>query len=1150
MRKQLALLLVFLLAALPVNGLWTPIVQAAYDYDGRGDGSEANPYVILTAEDLDGVRENLTGSYKLGADIDLSAFGNWEPIGGQAAHFTGTFDGDFHTIKGMTINSSASYLGLFGSVNGQTPVFPTPVRIKNVRLENVDITATAPASQAGGLAGAIADHARTEGIYVSGTISGIGYTAGGIVGQMRNGMSNSEAHIEIEGSFRYAGGLTGIAGGGALIEQSYATGDVLTSGEMAGGLVGWATVMQAINSYATGNVTLLDGGVSWSYPGAGGLIGQASNSVTLTNSYASGNVVSEIGSAGGLIGSRTSPPPTIHLNDSYWKATVPPLAAVGGGADYDGSVSESDMLDWNTYDGWNSAIWGIRDGESLPYLNRFAPEVRVAQLESDYGTSAPGNELAVNVTVRDGSIGESLKIRLALNNAQDAMVAEKEYTLNASGLSQPLAEWTVTFDEVQYPAGTYHLIVTVEDKVGAHAWEQTFFFDINDTTAPAAPELTGPTDGASLNDTTPTISGTAEPGSTVTIILDGSDAGSVPVGAGGTWTWTPPTALGEGDHTVQVRAEDAAGNVGPGSAARTFTVDTTAPAAPELTVPTDGASLNDTTPAIGGTAEPGSTVTIILDGNDVGTVSVGAGGTWTWTPPTALGEGDHTVQVRATDAAGNGGTDSDTNTFTVDTTPPTAPVLTVPTDGASLNDTTPTISGTAEPGSTVTINLDGSDAESVPVGAGGTWTWTPPNALGEGDHSIVVRAEDAAGNGGPDSDTNTFTVDVTAPVITLLGSATMSILTGDVFVDPGATAEDALEGAVLVTVTGHVEHLTLGDYELTYRAQDSAGNLAAEVTRTVRVNARSIPVYYSSNADLKQLTITADGAEQQLTPLFAPETTSYRLETVAEQIDIRIVKAHSGATVTLKEARLPASGIWTLDLAEGDNLFDIKVTAENGTVKTYRLTIVRLADQEQPEPTACAFRDIAGHWAEEPICEAAAQGLVQGDDAGMFHPQRQVTRIEFAAMLLRALDISSEGESRALTFSDADRIPNWAKDVASAAVNAGVLEGYLDGTLRPLQTVNRSEMAAMMTRAMERSLSGEASTNGEASTSGEASLTGDTTAPFADDADIPDWARAYIYTAAQHGLLFGRGDNLFVPNGLATRAEAAVTILRLWQIIQ
>ncbi|WP_146200326.1 Ig-like domain-containing protein, partial [Paenibacillus agaridevorans] len=110
-----------------------------------------------------------------------------------------------------------------------------------------------------------------------------------------------------------------------------------------------------------------------------------------------------------------------------------------------------------------------------------------------------------------------------------------------------------------------------------------------DTTAPAAPMLTGPTDGASVNDATPTISGTAEPGSTVTIILDGSDAGTVPVGAGGTWTWTPPAALGEGDHSVVVRAEDAAGNVGPDSAARTFTVDTTAPAAPVLTVPTEGA---------------------------------------------------------------------------------------------------------------------------------------------------------------------------------------------------------------------------------------------------------------------------------------------------------------------------------------------------------------------------------------------------------------------------------------------------------------------------------------------------------------------------------------------------------------------------------
>lgn len=948
MKKQLALLLVLLLAAIPVNGLWTPKAQAAYSFIGGGVGSETDPYVIMTAEDLDHVRDNLTASYRLGADIDLSVIANWEPIGGSP-RFTGTFDGDFHAIRNMTINSAAMYAGLFGAVNGQSVIYPTPVRIKNVRLENVDITTTNPDAQAGGLAGAISDHARSEGIYVSGTIRGTGYAVGGIAASIRNGMSYSEAHVEIDGSYRNAGGLAGVTGGGAIIEQSYATGDVHTSGEAAGGLVGYTQGMQAINSYASGNVTLLGGGLPPSNISVGGLLGLAVNTVTLTNSYASGNVVTDIGRAGGLVGSRGFIlPPSIHLNHSYWNDTHASLTTIGGESDRSGAVSASGMLEWNTYDGWDSAIWGIRDGESLPYLKRFEPEVHVATLSSNYGTSAPGNELAVNMTVRDGSIGEPLEVRLTLNNEQDATVADAVYTFHASGLSQPIEEWSVTFDELQYPAGRYHLIVTVEDS--AHVWERTFFFDINDTSAPAVPVWTSPANGASWNDTTPTISGTAEPGSTVTITLDGSDAGTVIVAAGGTWTWTPTTALSEGGHTVQARAADAAGNVSVVSAARTFTVD------------------------------------------------------------------------------------------------------------------------------------------------------------------------------------------MTAPVITLQGSATMSILTGDAFVDPGATAEDGLDGDVSVSVTGHVDNQTPGTYELTYSAQDGAGNPAQVVTRTVRVNARSFPVSYSGNADLKQLTVTADGVEAELTPLFAPETTRYKLETTAEQVDVQPDKAQSGATVTLKEERLPASGIWTLALAEGENLFDIKVTAENGNVKTYRLTIVRLANPEQPpvspEPAACMFRDIAGHWAEDPICEAAELGLVEGEDAGLYHPQRQVTRIEFAAMLLRTLGLSSKGEVGVLTFGDAERIPDWGKNVASSAVKAGILEGYLDGTLRPLQSVSRAEMAAMLARALEPDFDGEA------------------VAPFADDAAIPDWARANIYAAARHGLLFGRGEYLFVPDGLTTRAEAAVTALRVWHLLR
>src|SRR5690606_10210331 len=118
------------------------------------------------------------------------------------------------------------------------------------------------------------------------------------------------------------------------------------------------------------------------------------------------------------------------------------------------------------------------------------------------------------------------------------------------------------------------------------------------------------------------------------------------------------------------------------SAAVAFTVDLTPPAAPAVVTPADGSLTNDTTPPISGTAEPGATVNVRIDGAVVGTTLADGSGAWTFTPATALAEGAHTVSATATDAAGNTGPISNTNTFTVDSVAPAAPVVTAPADGS------------------------------------------------------------------------------------------------------------------------------------------------------------------------------------------------------------------------------------------------------------------------------------------------------------------------------------------------------------------------------------------------------------------------------------------------------------------------------------
>lgn len=96
----------------------------------RGDGTKNNPYLVETAKDLDAVREDLSAHYKQTADMDLSEFPHWEPIGPV---FQGTYDGDFHTIEHLTVLGSETG-SLFHVLRGAV--------IRNLGLEHVALPET------------------------------------------------------------------------------------------------------------------------------------------------------------------------------------------------------------------------------------------------------------------------------------------------------------------------------------------------------------------------------------------------------------------------------------------------------------------------------------------------------------------------------------------------------------------------------------------------------------------------------------------------------------------------------------------------------------------------------------------------------------------------------------------------------------------------------------------------------------------------------------------------------------------------------------------------------------------------------------------------------------------------------------------------
>ncbi len=255
---------------------------------------------ITTAAQLAAIADNLSGSYKLGNDIDLSDYGAWTPIGGSTA-FSGTFEGNGKTIKGLSVSTSSQYGGLFGNVSGT---------VKNLNVKGtvtVNSTATSGTSiYAGLVAGNVGlfgtvDSCSAEG-NVTATLScssssfitpkGNVY-AGGVIGSSssfyefselshKSGTVTATAKMTNKGNaFAYAGGVAGKSG--ATIVDSYNKGDVTatataSNGETtaySGGISGYGK--NFATSYNTGEIAASGTTVANAGAIAGYATGKATN---------------------------------------------------------------------------------------------------------------------------------------------------------------------------------------------------------------------------------------------------------------------------------------------------------------------------------------------------------------------------------------------------------------------------------------------------------------------------------------------------------------------------------------------------------------------------------------------------------------------------------------------------------------------------------------------------------------------------------------------------------------------------------------------------------------------------------------------------------------------------------------------------------
>ncbi|MUJ36926.1 cadherin domain-containing protein [Aliivibrio fischeri] len=407
--------------------------------------------------------------------------------------------------------------------------------------------------------------------------------------------------------------------------------------------------------------------------------------------------------------------------DGSW-STTPPEVAEGDNSitvretDAAGNVSGSNTLDF--------------------VLDTQAPNAPTITLDVDSGIS--NGDLLTNdgsFTVTPSEVGNTV-----------------EYFVNG--------EWTT--DEPTATEGNNSIVVRETDAAGNVSGSNTLDF-VLDTQAPNAPTITLDVDSGISNGDLLTNDGSF----TVTPSEDGN---TVEYFVNGEWTTDAPTAT-EGANSITVRETDAAGNVS-GSNTLDFVLDTQAPNAPSITLDTDSGKLgNDFL-----TNDGSFTVTSSEVGNTVEYQA--ADGSWSTTPPEVV-EGDNSITVRETDAAGNV-SGSNTLDFVLDTQAPNAPTITLDVDSGISNGDLLTNDGSF----TVTPSEVGNTVEYQ--AADGSWSTTPP-AVVEGDNSITVRETDAAGNVSG-SNTLDFVLDTSANA----GSVIVDNITEDDVINASESGESIM----------------------------------------------------------------------------------------------------------------------------------------------------------------------------------------------------------------------------------------------------------------------------------------------------------------------------------------------------------------------
>ncbi len=292
----------------------------------------------------------------------------------------------------------------------------------------------------------------------------------------------------------------------------------------------------------------------------------------------------------------------------------------------------------------------------------------------------------------------------------------------------------------------------------------------------------------------------------------------------------------------------------------------------------------------------------------------------------------------------------------------------------------------------------------------------------------------------------------------------------------------------------------------------NGGGITAPAAPTANPKAGS----YTNNVEVELATTSSQAEIYYTVDGTSPETSATKQE---YSVKVKIEKDTTLKAVAYKNNKYSSVTV-----------FDYKITTPD--------TPDTPAKPDVPDTTVeVNFNDLQGHWAAGVINELAGQGIINGYQDNTFKPNNLISRVECAAIIVRALDLTGGDVNAVNSFSDASEVPAWAKQIVASAVEENLLKGYPDtnGATKflPNKQVTRVELAAIMERVLTQKLGAQQA----------AELS------FKDKDNVPAWAKGAVAVVSQKGLVQGYPDGTFMPMKEVSRAEAAAMISRLLEAV-